>query len=75
MYFVVIDYRRLVLMKNNLLNKISPPLPSKQKGATMVEYAIMIALVAVVAIAAIALLGTGVSTQFSNVGTSVSATG
>lgn len=39
----------------------------KQRGATMVEYAIMVALIAVVAIAIISSLGTEVSTTFSGV--------
>jgi pilus assembly protein Flp/PilA len=58
---------------NKLNNKA--PTSNKQKGATMVEYAIMIALIAVVAIAAVTLLGTSVSGKFSTVATSVSAAG
>jgi pilus assembly protein Flp/PilA len=36
------------------------------EGATMVEYALMIVLIAVVAVGAIAVLGGNVSTAFSN---------
>ncbi|PIR15903.1 MAG: Flp family type IVb pilin [Elusimicrobia bacterium CG11_big_fil_rev_8_21_14_0_20_64_6] len=42
-----------------------------QKGATMVEYALLIALIAVIAIAAIKTLGSKVSQQFSAVASQV----
>ncbi len=38
-----------------------------EEGATMVEYALMVALVAVVAISAVALLGHNLSTVFNTV--------
>jgi Flp pilus assembly pilin Flp len=38
---------------------------TNQKGATMVEYAIMVALVTLVVIASVRILGTNVSTHFS----------
>ena len=41
------------------------------KGATAVEYGLMVALIAVVIIAAVTLLGTKLSTLFNNVGTSL----
>jgi len=62
-------------MKNpviNLSNKILTSL-NRQKGATMVEYAIMVALIAVVAIAAVSLLGTNVSGTFNSVAGSLPA--
>jgi len=40
-------------------------------GATMVEYGLMVALVAMVAFAAVKLLGTNLSTLFNNVATSL----
>lgn len=43
----------------------------KQRGATMVEYAIMVSLIAIVAIAAVTALGTKVSTVFSNADTAM----
>jgi pilus assembly protein Flp/PilA len=43
-----------------------------EDGATMVEYGIMVGLIAVVCIAAVKVLGTNISTLFSNVATSVS---
>ena len=40
-------------------------------GATMVEYALMVALIAVVCIAAVTLIGTNANTKFSTVGNSI----
>jgi pilus assembly protein Flp/PilA len=42
-----------------------------EKGATAVEYGLMVALIAIVIIAAVILLGTNLSTLFNAVGTSV----
>jgi pilus assembly protein Flp/PilA len=47
----------------------------KQRGATMVEYAIMVALIAIVAIAAVKFLGQQVSGTFSNAGAAMSSQG
>jgi pilus assembly protein Flp/PilA len=44
-----------------------------EKAATMVEYALMVALIAVVCIVAVSLLGTAASTKFSETGASISA--
>lgn len=43
----------------------------QEKGASLVEYALLVALIAVVAILAIQFLGTQISTQFSNVGNQI----
>ena len=43
----------------------------KEKGASLVEYALLVALIAVVAIVAIQAIGTSVSTQFSTVGSAL----
>ena len=43
----------------------------EEEGATAVEYAIMVALIGAVAIAAVTVLGTSVSTEFSEVATSL----
>ena len=48
---------------------------NKQKGATMVEYAIMVALIAIVAIAAVKTLGTNVNATFGTVASSIGSTG
>ncbi len=37
-----------------------------ESGATMVEYGLMVALIAVIAVGAVQLLGTGVKTTFEN---------
>ena len=42
-----------------------------EAGASLVEYGLLVALIAVVAIVAIRLLGTKVSTNFSNVGSNL----
>jgi pilus assembly protein Flp/PilA len=56
-------------MKNLLItlkNKI-PTLLNKEKGATMVEYAIMLALIAIVSIVMIGVLGQKVNNTFSTI--------
>ena len=45
-----------------------------ERGASLVEYALLVALIAVVCIAAIAFLGRSASNRFSTVGTQVNAT-
>jgi pilus assembly protein Flp/PilA len=39
----------------------------EEKGATMVEYALMVALIAVVAVGAVTILGGNVSTEFTKI--------
>ena len=41
------------------------------RGASLVEYALLVALIAVVCIVAISFLGTSASTKFSNTGNSI----
>ena len=43
----------------------------KEEGATMIEYALLVVLIAIIAIAALRFLGQKVSTQFSAVATSI----
>jgi pilus assembly protein Flp/PilA len=50
----------------NLMQKMKS-LSKKEKGATMVEYAIMVALIAIVAIAMIQGVGKNVNTTFNKV--------
>ncbi|HTV29466.1 MAG TPA: Flp family type IVb pilin [Xanthobacteraceae bacterium] len=45
-----------------------------EEGATMVEYAIMVTLVALVAGAAVYAIGSGVSTKFGSVNTCLTST-
>jgi len=46
-------------------------LSSDERGAAMVEYGLLLALIAVIAIAALTFLGNNVSEKFSSVGSSV----
>ena len=51
---------------------IRPVVQSKvksERGASLVEYALIVALIAVVCIAAISLIGGRASTKFSSIGT------
>jgi Flp pilus assembly pilin Flp len=47
-----------------LLNLSTTFLTGKSEGATMVEYALMIALIAAVCVATVAAIGTGANGQF-----------
>jgi len=53
-------------------NVLSTPLRKREQGATVIEYALIAALVAVVAIAGFRLLGTNINTKMSAVATSIS---
>lgn len=57
-------------MKSN--RQLPEDTEKNEKGASLVEYALLVALIAVVAIAAIRVLGTSVSRQFSTVHTNIS---
>jgi pilus assembly protein Flp/PilA len=62
---------------NDILSKMQTKVsPSffKEKGATMIEYAIMVALIAVVSIGIITTLGRTVSTTFNTVNSSMATT-
>ena len=48
---------------------------ASERGASLVEYALLVALIAVVCIAAVSLLGTSASTKFSKVGSAISGAG
>ncbi len=47
----------------------------EEKGATAVEYALMVALIAAVIIAAVTLIGNNASSKFNQVGTAVGGAG
>jgi pilus assembly protein Flp/PilA len=51
--------------------KVEKNQESPEKGASLVEYALLVALIAVVAIAAVRLLGTTISQQFSAISSSL----
>ncbi len=59
-------------MKQKLFARVKNFLARKEEGATMVEYGLMVALIAVVCIAAVTLLGTDLSAMFTAVDASVS---
>ena len=44
---------------------------STDRGASLVEYALLVALIAVVCIAAISFIGTSASSKFSEIGNSI----
>jgi pilus assembly protein Flp/PilA len=59
---------------NSFITKMQKNAPSfykKEKGASMVEYAIMLALITVVSLAIITSLGQSASTVFSTVNSSL----
>ena len=45
-----------------------------ERGASLVEYALLVALIAIVCLVAIAFLGSSASSRFSSVGSSVAST-
>ena len=49
-------------------------LKRNERGASLVEYGLLVALIAVICIAAIRLLGTNVSTNFSQIASGVGST-
>ena len=59
----------LIAVRHYLQAKFS--IVDDEKGASLVEYALLVALIAVVCIAAITLLGNSASTKFSTVGGSI----
>ena len=48
-------------------NERAKPNTDQARGATMVEYALLISLIAVIALAAVRYIGTNVSKQYSTV--------
>jgi pilus assembly protein Flp/PilA len=62
-----------ITVMTNALVKLQTKLASirEEKGATAVEYGLMVALIAIVIIAAVILLGTSLSNLFSTVAKSV----
>lgn len=56
---------------NNIENPVVDVAANKEKGASLVEYALLVALIAVVAISAVGTLGTKVSAQYTAVGSAI----
>jgi pilus assembly protein Flp/PilA len=57
------------------MSNILKSLVAGEEGATMVEYALMVALIGAALVAAVSSLGDAISGQFSSVSNSVSGTG
>lgn len=57
-----------------LWNQVINYLKAEDRGASMVEYALLVVLIAIIAIVAISLVGDEVSGAFSTVGGSLSTT-
>ena len=57
--------------KNNFVPYVRALLGRSERGAALVEYALLVALIAVVCIAAITLLGNSAKSKFSDVGNSI----
>jgi pilus assembly protein Flp/PilA len=55
-----------------IVHVIRERLHRDDRGASLVEYALLVALIAIVCIAAITFVGTGASTKFSQVGSNLS---
>ncbi|MFT4110204.1 Flp family type IVb pilin [Propionicimonas sp.] len=58
-------------MKNLPAKIIGSVVATKERGATAVEYGIMVALIAAVIITIVATLGTNLTNLFSNVGKAI----
>jgi pilus assembly protein Flp/PilA len=54
-----------------LWTKLTNWMSEEEKGASMVEYALLVALIAVIAIVAVTALGNEVSTTFSEIASGV----
>ena len=61
------DHIRKVLEMTNLLKRLH----KDEEGATMVEYGLIVALIAVVCIAAVILIGNSLSGQFNSVASDI----
>ena len=60
-------------MENLQVEKKLEKNDKKEKGASLVEYALLVALIAVVAIAGVKALGNSISQQFTGLSTSLAA--
>jgi pilus assembly protein Flp/PilA len=52
---------------SQLIKRVSQVVGQEEEGASMVEYGLMVGLIAVVCIAAITTLGTTLNTMFTNI--------
>ncbi len=61
----------MILTYEFLANWMRARFADSERGASLVEYALLVALIAVVCIAAVTILGKNASNKFSSVGTSI----
>ncbi len=61
-----------MITQYNFLNTWLKAHTKSERGAAMVEYALLLALIAIVAIAALKVLGDTVSTEFSGINSGLS---
>ena len=61
----------MILSYEFLANWLRARFADNERGASLVEYALLVALIAVVCIAAVTILGKNASNKFSSVGTSI----
>ena len=62
----------MILTYEFLANWMRARFADSERGASLVEYALLVALIAVVCIAAVTILGSNASSKFSSVGSSIS---
>ena len=61
----------MILSYEFLANWMRARFADSERGASLVEYALLVALIAVVCIAAVTILGKNASSKFSSVGGSI----
>ena len=61
----------MILSYEFLANWLRARFADDERGASLVEYALLVALIAVVCIAAVTILGDNASDKFSSVGSSI----
>ena len=61
----------MILSYEYLANWVRARCSASERGASLVEYALLVALIAVVCIAAVTVLGKNASNKFRSVGTSI----
>ena len=64
-----------MLQYNYLKAYVQARIADTDRGASLVEYALLVALIAVVCIAAVTLLGENASAKFTEVGTAIEGAG
>jgi len=62
---------KLVAVAKRLRDRVKKFLVRHEEGASLVEYALLVALIALACIAAIGLLGNNIANAFNNIGATV----